>query len=109
MEEITTLISQAWEQYSALGPAVAAKEAAGIPPVSGTSQALSSAVFDHIMQLEDEELAIRERRGTSCTQCSLCRGSLCAEVVVCCGKAPDACVWAQWLLHVEAPSESWPA
>jgi hypothetical protein len=92
LEEITTLISQAWEQYSALGPAVAAEKAAGIPPVSGTSQALRSAVFDHILQLYDEDLAIMKRTGTSCTQCSLCRGSSRAEVVVCCGKAPDACV-----------------
>jgi hypothetical protein len=92
MEEITTLISQAWEQYSALGPAVAAEEAAGIPPVSGTSQALRWAVFDHIMQLYEEQVAVRERKCTSCTQCSLCRGSSRAEVVVCCGKAPDACV-----------------
>jgi hypothetical protein len=43
LQELGTLVDEAWEQYSGLLTAAAAEIAAGIPPVAGTNQALRAA------------------------------------------------------------------
>ena len=71
LEELDTLIDEAWEQYWRLEPAAAAQKAAGIPPAAGTNLALLAAAFDYTMQLMYERTAIFNRQSEFC-QCSLC-------------------------------------
>ena len=67
-EELIVLLAEARKQRNALGPAVEAERAAGIPPVPGTSQALRSALDQHCIMLAFEQLAVHNRK---CERCAM--------------------------------------
>ena len=110
LEELNTLIDEAWEQYRALRPAAEAEKAAGIPPVGGTNQALRAAALEYVKQLYDEQNAIFNCRGVFC----LCLGWGSLRAVVawhgcfCCGGGGALLLHlrvAGGPLRAEAPTE----
>ena len=99
LQELDTLVDEAWEQYSGLLTAAVAEIAAGIPPVAGTNQALRAAARTYITQLSLEQRVVFKRKSASCppqpllgswravvaVECLLAASAVGREDCCCCG------------------------